>query len=42
MLLPIGGGGGTLDRVWALAVAGSIIKVMTNAAEMINFFMAGE
>jgi hypothetical protein len=40
-LLPIGGGGGKLDRTWALAVGGSIINVMTNAAETINLFMAG-
>jgi hypothetical protein len=41
-LLPIGGGGGKLDRVWALAVAGSIINVMTNAAEIVNLFMVGK
>jgi hypothetical protein len=38
----MGGGGGTLDRVWALATAGKTIEVMTAAAETINLLMAGD
>jgi hypothetical protein len=38
----MGGAGGTLDRVCALATAGNTIKVMTAAAETIILFMAGD